>query len=206
MNWLSRRALWLALSSAVLLGACGGEEDDDSLNGLNRDGGSASGGGRATGGGSATGGGWATGGGSASGGGSATGVQLEGFSQGGAMAFTLVCARPNVFRAAVVHSGGGLGLPKTCQPVAYFSSLGQQESSAGQTMTSDFFARSNGCTVETLPKAPSGGHLCTDYQGCSAGHPVRWCPYDGGHTASPADRGQSASWMPNEVWSFLSKF
>jgi len=133
-------------------------------------------------------------------------VMLEGFSQGGAMAFTLVCARPNVFRAAVVHSGGGLALPKTCQPVAYFSSLGQQESSAGQTMTSDFFARSNGCTVETLPKAPSGGHLCTDYQGCSAGHPVRWCPYDGGHTASPADRGQGTSWMPSEVWSFLSKF
>ncbi len=136
----------------------------------------------------------------------ATRVELEGFSQGGAMAFTLACALPNVFRAAVVHSGGGLAMPTNCQPIAYLSSLGQQENNLGQTMTSDFFATADGCTIETLPKAPSGGHLCSDYKGCSAGHPVRWCPYDGGHTSSPNDSGQSTSWMPKEVWSFLSQF
>jgi len=135
-----------------------------------------------------------------------TRVELEGFSQGGAMAYTLACARPNVFRAAVVHSGGGLPLPTTCQPIAYFSSLGQQENTQGQTMTSDFFARSDACTIETLPKAPTGGHLCSDYKGCTAGHPVRWCPYDGGHTPSPTDSGQRTSWMPQEVWTFLSQF
>jgi poly(3-hydroxybutyrate) depolymerase len=53
-----------------------------------------------------------------------TRIELEGFSMGGAMAYTLVCARPNVFRAAVAHSPGGLSKPSTCQPVAYFSSLG----------------------------------------------------------------------------------
>ncbi len=135
-----------------------------------------------------------------------TRIELEGFSQGGAMAFTLACARPKVFRAAVVHSGGGLAMPSTCQPIAYFSSLGQVESSAGQTMTSDFFAKADSCTVEPLAKAPSGGHLCSDYKNCSAGHPVRWCPYDGGHTPSPGDQGKSSSWMPQEVWTFLRQF
>jgi poly(3-hydroxybutyrate) depolymerase len=133
-----------------------------------------------------------------------TRVEVEGFSQGGAMAITLACARPNVFRVALIHSAGGLPVPSTCQPVAWLSTLGNDGS--GQTMTSDFFARTAGCTVETLPRPPSGGHLCSDYKGCSAGHPVRWCPYDGGHTPSHVDSGQRESWVPAEVWTFLSQF
>lgn len=134
-------------------------------------------------------------------------IELEGFSQGGAMVWTLACARPNVYRAAVVHSGGGLARPASCQPIAFMSSLGQQESGgAGQTSNSDFFAMQNGCTVETLAKATRGGHACSDYKDCSAGHPTRWCDYDGGHTPSPNDAGQDMSWMPQEVWTFLSQF
>ncbi|WP_437625632.1 alpha/beta hydrolase family esterase [Sorangium sp. So ce1151] len=134
-------------------------------------------------------------------------IELEGFSQGGAMAWALACARPGVYRAAVVHSGGGVARPASCQPVAFMSSLGQQESGgAGQTSNSDFFAMQNGCTVEPLAKAPRGGHACSDYKGCSAGHPTRWCDYDGGHTPSPNDAGQDTSWMPQEVWTFLSQF
>jgi poly(3-hydroxybutyrate) depolymerase len=134
-------------------------------------------------------------------------VQLEGFSQGGAVVWTLACARPDVFRAAVVHSGGGLTRPATCEPIAFMSSLGQQESmGAGQASNSDFFATQNGCTVESLAKAPSGGHVCSDYEGCSAGSPTRWCDYDGGHTPSPSDAGQNMSWMPKEVWTFLKQF
>lgn len=134
-------------------------------------------------------------------------IELEGFSQGGAMVWTLACARPDVYRAAVVHSGGGLPRPASCQPVPFMSSLGQQESGgAGQTSNSDFFAKQNGCTVESLAKAPRGGHACSDYKGCSEGNPTRWCDYDGGHTPSPNDAGQNMSWMPQEVWSFLSKF
>jgi predicted esterase len=130
---------------------------------------------------------------------------LEGFSQGAAMSWTLACGLPGVFRAAVGHSGGGVANPSNCDPIAYFGSLGQQEN-GGQTTQTDQFARWNDCTIDTMPKAPSGGHLCSDYQGCSAGHPVRWCPYDGGHTPSPTDSGQSSSWMPKEVWPFLSQF
>lgn len=134
-------------------------------------------------------------------------VMLEGFSQGGAMAWTLACARPGIYRAAVVHSGGGLARPASCEPIAFFSSLGQSESNgAGQTSNSDFFAGQNGCTVEALPEAPTGGHVCSDYSDCSDGHPTRWCDYDGGHTPAPNDAGQGSSWMPQEVWDFLSQF
>jgi len=132
-------------------------------------------------------------------------VGLEGFSQGAAMVWTVACSRAKTFRFAVGHSGGGLANPSTCEPIAYLGSLGLQEG-GGQTSQTDKFAKWNGCMIETLPKAPTGGHLCSDYQGCSAGHPVRWCQYDGGHTPSPTDSGQGQSWMPKEVWKFVSQF
>jgi poly(3-hydroxybutyrate) depolymerase len=132
-------------------------------------------------------------------------VQLEGFSMGGAMTITLLCQRPGVFSAGVAHSAGGQPMPATCQPVPYFASLGSQEG-GGQTSTADFFAKSNGCTAATLPTAPTGGHVCSDYKGCSAGHQTRFCPFDGGHTPSPRDSGQSTTWMPKEVWTFLSQY
>jgi len=132
-------------------------------------------------------------------------VMLEGFSQGAAMSWTLACSRPNVFRAVVGHSGGGVANPTTCQPVAYFGSGGLQEN-VTQTTQSDQFAKWDGCTIETFAKAPTGGHACNDYKNCSAGHPVRWCPYDGPHTPSPNDSGKTTSWMPSEVWPFFSQF
>ena len=134
-----------------------------------------------------------------------TRVELEGFSQGAAMSWTLACSRPGVFRAVVGHSGGGVANPTTCQPVAYFGSGGLQEN-VTQTTQTDQFAKWDGCTIETFAKAPTGGHACYDYTDCSAGHPVRWCPYDGPHTPSPTDSGKSTSWMPSEVWPFFSQF
>jgi poly(3-hydroxybutyrate) depolymerase len=131
-------------------------------------------------------------------------IELEGFSQGGAMVWTLACALPGTFRLAIVHSGGGLAMPKTCQPIPFFSTLGTDGS--GQGMSSDFFAMTNGCMVEALPMAPTGGHACTDYKGCSANHPTRWCDYDAGHTPAPTDAGQSKSWVPPEVWKFVKQF
>ena len=133
-----------------------------------------------------------------------THVEIEGFSQGGAMVWTLACALPDTFRLAVVHSGGGLAMPKTCKPIPFLSSLGNDGS--GQGMSSDFFATTNGCMAQTMPMPPAGGHVCTDYKGCSTGHPTRWCDYDGGHTPAPTDSGQSKSWMPEEVWNFVKQF
>jgi poly(3-hydroxybutyrate) depolymerase len=132
-------------------------------------------------------------------------ITLEGFSQGAAMAWTLACSRPGVFRAAVGHSGGGVTNPTTCQPIAYFGSGGLQES-VTQTTQTDQFAKWNGCTIETFAKAPTGGHACYSYKGCPAADPVRWCNYDGPHTPSPNDSGSSSSWMPSEVWPFITQF
>ncbi|HEY5960676.1 MAG TPA: hypothetical protein VIV60_29180 [Polyangiaceae bacterium] len=134
-----------------------------------------------------------------------TRIMLEGFSQGAAMSWTLACSRPGVFRAAVGHSGGGVANPTTCQPIPYLGSLGLGEGN-GQNTQTDQFAKWNGCTITTLPRAPTGSHVCTNYTGCPAADPVRWCSYDGGHTPSPTDAGKSASWMPQEVWPFLSQF
>jgi hypothetical protein len=129
-------------------------------------------------------------------------IGIEGFSQGGAMVWTLACALPGTFNVAVVHSGGGLPMPQTCEPIPFFSALGTDGS--GQEMSSDFFAMTNGCMVESLPLAPTGGHACTNYEGCSA--PTRWCDYDAGHTPAPTDAGENESWVPEEVWNFVEQF
>ena len=134
-------------------------------------------------------------------------VELEGFSQSGAMVAVLACGRPGVFRAAVGHSRGGLTAPTTCQPIPYLGSLGLSDISGNSQATqTDAFAKWDGCTIKTLPTAPTGGHICTAYSGCLAADPVTWCSFDSPHTASPTDSGQSTSWMPAEVWPFLSQF
>ncbi len=131
-------------------------------------------------------------------------IVSEGFSQGAAMTWTLVCALPGVFSVAVVHSGGGLPMPSSCEPIPFWSALGDDGS--GQDMSSDYFARLNGCTVEDLAMPPSGGHACSDYADCDEGFPTRWCDYDGGHTPSHVDSGANGSWVPQEVWDFITQF
>jgi poly(3-hydroxybutyrate) depolymerase len=134
-------------------------------------------------------------------------IELEGFSQGGAMVAVLACGHPGVFRAAVGHSRGGLAVPMGCQPIPYLGSLGLHDVSGNSQATqTDAFAKWDGCTIAMLPTAPTGGHVCTPYKGCAAGQPVIWCSFDGPHTASPTDSGQRTSWMPAEVWPFLSQF
>jgi poly(3-hydroxybutyrate) depolymerase len=134
-----------------------------------------------------------------------TRIMLEGFSQGAAEAWQLACSRPGVFRAVVGHSGGGVTNPTSCEPIPYLGSGGLQEN-VTQTTQTDQFAKWNGCTVATLPKAPTGGHVCTSYDGCPATAPVRWCNYDGPHTPLPTDSGMRSSWMPSETWPFFSGF
>jgi hypothetical protein len=34
--------------------------------------------------------------------------------------------------------------------------------------------------------------------------PTRWCAFDGDHTPSPKDNGQSTTWNPREVWAFAT--
>jgi poly(3-hydroxybutyrate) depolymerase len=131
-------------------------------------------------------------------------VVLEGFSQGGAMSWFLTGSRPGVFRAVVGHSGGGVSPIPALSPVAYLGSLGTQEMpNNSQKTQTDQFAKVNGCTIETLPTADTGKHVCTAYKGCQDGFPVTWCSYDGGHGFQDTDSGSSTSWVPAAVWQFL---
>lgn len=141
-------------------------------------------------------------------------VFANGFSYGGGMSYALACARPNVFRAVGIYAGGQLsGCSGGTSPVAYYATHGLDDGtlniSGGRTMR-DRFVSNNGCTAQSPPEPAnnSGSHTCTSYQGCSAGHPVRWCAFDGsnGHDPSPKDPGQSMTWNPEESWKFFTQF
>ena len=129
-------------------------------------------------------------------------VVLEGFSQGAAMSWFLTGSRPGVFRAVVGHSGGGVNPIPALSPVAYWGSLGTAEGN-GQNTQTDQFAKANGCTIDTLPRAETGKHVCTPYKGCRDGFPVTWCSYDGGHGFQDTDSGSNKTWVPDAVWQFL---
>jgi poly(3-hydroxybutyrate) depolymerase len=141
-----------------------------------------------------------------------TRIFANGFSFGGSMSYALACARPNVLRGVAAYSAAQLsGCDGGATPVAYYASHGVVDStiaiSMGRTLR-DHFVSVNGCTPQTPPEPAvgSGSHLCTTYQGCSAGHPVTWCAFDAGHTYIPRDSGQSSSWNPAQAWSFISQF
>lgn len=139
-----------------------------------------------------------------------------GFSYGGAMSYAIACARPTVFRAVAVQSGGQLsGCDGGSQPVAYLGVHGIRDGvlniSGGRTLR-DRFVRNNGCAALS-PAEPAQGsltHRVTTYSGCSAGHPVVWAAFDEGHIAAPQDGATGDSgyrtWVPGVVWSFFTQF
>ena len=144
-----------------------------------------------------------------------TQVFSVGFSYGGSMSYALACARPMVFRAVAVYSGGVLsGCDGGTQPIAYLGIHGLSDGtlniSGGRSMR-DRFVKNNGCTAQSPPE-PSGGsgkHTCTTYQGCTAGFPVEWCAFDGGHTPGNVDGGGddgAKTWTKTEVWKFFTQF
>ncbi|MCA2219550.1 cellulose binding domain-containing protein [Jidongwangia harbinensis] len=136
-----------------------------------------------------------------------------GFSYGGAMSFTLACARPAVFRAVAPIAGANLsgGCSSASQPVAYFGIHGTRDSvlniSMGRSIR-DVFVRANGCTAQNPPEPGqgSGTHITTAYAGCRAGYPVQWAAHDGDHVPLPTDRNSSTSWVSSEVWRFFTQF
>jgi poly(3-hydroxybutyrate) depolymerase len=141
-----------------------------------------------------------------------------GFSYGGGMSFELACARASVFRAVAVYSGAQLsGCDGGKDPIAYIGfhsvSDGTCNYSGGESLRNKFVTN-NPCTPQTPPKPGAGnGHVCTDFQGCKAGYPIRWCAFDGGgHTPAPVDGQTSASgggdktWTKAEAWKFFTQF
>jgi len=135
-----------------------------------------------------------------------------GWSYGGGMSYALACARPDVFRAVAIYSGGVIsGCSGGNQPIAYFQAHGLSDDVlpiSGARAMRDRFVANNGCTPASPPEpAPgSGRHTSFAYSGCSEGHPVEWHAFDGGHTPTPQDAGSPTSWLPAETWRFLTQF
>ncbi|MEH1125008.1 cellulose binding domain-containing protein [Micromonospora sp. CPCC 206061] len=135
-----------------------------------------------------------------------------GFSYGGGMSYALACARANIFRAVAIYAGGVIsGCSGGTQPIAYLQAHGLTDNvlsiSGGRTMR-DRFVRNNGCTAASPPEPAqgSGTHTEFHYSGCSAGYPVAWYAFDGGHTATPRDAGSNVAWLPQETWTFFTQF
>ncbi|MFN8077055.1 MAG: carbohydrate binding domain-containing protein [Kineosporiaceae bacterium] len=142
-------------------------------------------------------------------------VFSTGWSYGGAFSFALACARPKVFRAVAVLSGGQLsGCAGGTDPVAYMGVHGVFDSvvniSMGRSIR-DTFVRANGCTAASPTEVSrgSGRHSEFEYSGCKAGYPVKWYSFDGDHIPAPADGVGGISgntWVPAETWEFFSQF
>jgi poly(3-hydroxybutyrate) depolymerase len=146
-----------------------------------------------------------------------TRIFATGFSFGGGMAIALACTRADVFRGVAFFSGADLTGSCTgplTKPIAYYASQASQDSSgppmpsSGRVKQAEF-AAVNGCTAEasatTFP-ASRAPHTCTDYKGCSAGHPTKYCVFDGPHGWEPKDPGQAMSWNAAEAWKFITQF
>ncbi len=141
-----------------------------------------------------------------------TRIFSKGFSFGGGMSYALACARADVFRGVVLYAGAQLsGCMGGTTPIAYFHAHGVGDSvlniSQGRSLR-DHFVEVNGCTPQNPPEPGlnSGTHICTSYEGCMEGYPVRWCAHGGDHNPTEKDQGQSKSWVPGEAWAFISQF
>jgi poly(3-hydroxybutyrate) depolymerase len=162
-----------------------------------------------------------------------THIITAGFSYGGGMSYELACARAKVFRAAVIYEGGQLsGCDGGNDPIALWQTQGLTDTRVTMSLATpirDRFVANNGCTPQSPPEPPqpppysNPGHVCTDYAGCSSGHPVRWCVHQSGHTPGPIDGNSDlynscatppkscsstcpCTWTPDDVWSWLTSF
>jgi len=141
-----------------------------------------------------------------------TRIFSTGFSYGAGMSYALACARADVFRGVLLYAGAQLsGCEGGTTPIAYFHAHGLSDSvlniSQGRSLR-DHFVDVNGCTKQDPPEpgSGSGSHICTSYEGCMAGYPVRWCAHGGDHNPTEKDSNQSQSWVPGEAWEFISQF
>ena len=158
-----------------------------------------------------------------------TRLYANGFSYGGGMSYAIACARAKVFRAVAIYEGAQLsGCEGGNDPIAYWQMAGTTDNTCTISMATpmrDKFAKNNGCTIPaTEPPRPtsiSQPHICTDYTGCSSGHPLRWCVHPAGHGNAIVDGTADlynlcatppktcsdtckCTWVPEDVWKFFT--
>jgi hypothetical protein len=119
-------------------------------------------------------------------------------------------------------------------PIAYWQMVGLTDLTFTLDMAKPMrnqFANNNGCTIpQTEPPQPPlpppylnpGGHVCTDYTGCSLGYPLRWCVHQSGlgnaivdgtsdlyNSCATSPKSCSTTcpctWVPEDVWSWMTK-
>jgi polyhydroxybutyrate depolymerase len=129
-----------------------------------------------------------------------TRIFSTGFSYGGMMSDAIGCDMADVFRAIAPMSGAlysGCTRSNTV-PIAVWLSHGNTDNvvplADGKTAL-DVFLKKNGCGSQTMAVTPSP---CVAYEGCSAGHPVHYCEFAGGH--------QPPSFASSAIWQFFSQF
>ena len=113
-------------------------------------------------------------------------VFATGFSYGGYMSNTLGCERAGVVRA-IAPLSGGLPWSGACTRARAAAWIAHGTADATVAITQgegarDYWVAVNGCRAATQPVAPAP---CQAYEGCAAGSPVVWCPFDDGHTVPP---------------------
>jgi poly(3-hydroxybutyrate) depolymerase len=123
-----------------------------------------------------------------------------GFSYGGMMSNAVGLDMADVFRAiapmaGAIYSGGNRS---STRPIAVWMSHGDADDvvpvADGEAALS-IFLKNNGCGAQTVPVTPEP---CVAYQGCTAGYPVHYCKFSGGHTAP--------SFASQAIWQFFSQF
>jgi len=125
-------------------------------------------------------------------------VFATGFSMGAIMTITIGCGEGDVFRAIAAMSGEISGTCSGSHPIAYWASHGMSDPTIAITngeAARDKFASIDRCASTTAAPDANG---CLPYQGCTAGDPVFWCPFDGVHEPPP--------FAGAAIWSFLSQF
>jgi poly(3-hydroxybutyrate) depolymerase len=125
-------------------------------------------------------------------------IFAAGHSFGGYMSNLVGCTRGTVVRAIAPVSGGLAG--GACDhPVAAWIAHGDNDQTVPQSegiAARDRWRTENGCAATTHATDPAP---CVAYDGCSAGHPVTWCSFAGGHYPLP-------TFTKLAIWNFLSQF
>jgi len=122
-----------------------------------------------------------------------------GFSYGGMMSYAIGCGRADVFRAIAPMSGALYsGCANGTTPIAMLGFHGTTDTVvpiANGITARNTIAGRNGCQPEAMATEADG---CLSFQGCSEGHSLTWCEFNGGHMPAP----QSAP----RIWDFFSGF
>ena len=124
-------------------------------------------------------------------------VFAAGHSFGAYMSNLVGCERADVVSGIAPVSGGLVAAGACKGAVAAWVAHGDRDATVPQSegiTARDQWVTANGCASTTKAISPSP---CVGYDGCTAGHPVTWCSFSGGHFPLPAFTKQA-------IWDFFA--